>query len=325
MRYKKIKFIDKKVSVISLGGNIFGYLTDYAQTHKLLTHAKEYGVNTIDTADVYSNGLSESYIGDALYKNRQDWVIATKCGLQSHQAPGGLGRKNSILSKLDSSLRRLRTDYIDIYQMHHFDSETPLEETFSTLSDCVKAGKIRAIGVSNYSLDQLQRSILCINENNFEPIVSAQCHFNLFKFEAMRNFFPTCHAHSISVLPYGVLARGILGAKYSSNKLIPVGSRAEISDSIRGDLSDEVLFAVSNLKFYSESLNLSLATLATAWVLANSHVTSAILGIRDIEQLADAVASVTLDLDKNIYSKLLKESVNLKSEFKGHLGGTIYF
>ena len=308
MLYRKIKYIGTDVSVITLGGNIFGYLANQEKTKQIINKAGDSGINFLDTSDTYSKGISENYIGSALKGSRQKWIIASKCGLNSHESPSGLGTKNSIIQKLDSSLQRLKTDYIDLYQMHHFDPDTPLEETYSTLTDCVKLGKIRTIGVSNYSTDQIIETSDCIKKNNFSPIASAQYNYNILNRNSLDNFFPTCKAHKISVLAYGVLARGILGGGYEKNVPLRDNSRAKISKSINSDLSSEILEITSNLKFKSKELGISLPKLSISWALSNSNVTSAIIGMHNMNHLEDAVAAVKIKISDNNFNNLIEIS-----------------
>jgi|TARA_B110000971_G_scaffold198002_1_gene214285 aryl-alcohol dehydrogenase-like predicted oxidoreductase len=308
MLYKKLNHLNTNISKICLGGNIFGYLADQTQTIKLINQAGDNGINFIDTADTYSEGISETYIGNALKKNRHKWIIASKCGLNSHQATNGLGSKHSIIQKLDGSLKRLKTDYIDIYQMHGFDKNTPLEETYSTLSDCIKSGKIRSIGISNYSTEQIIETTECIKKNNFSPIVSAQCNFNLLNQNAIHNLFPTCNQHGISVLAYGVLARGILGGAYGKNLPIPDDSRAKISDSIESDLTPEILEIITKLKYQSKKIGISLPILSISWALSYSTLASAIIGIKNIKHLEGVVAAANKKIDTSIFTDLVKIS-----------------
>lgn len=214
MQYNRLGSTGISVSAIALGGNIFGHFADRKQTAALLGLAEAHGVNLVDTSDSYSDGLSERHIGEALRGRRQNWVIATKCGIRSDELPHGLGRRAQVRAKLEGSLRRLGTDYVDVYQMHHFDPETPLEETLGALDECVREGKARCVGVSNYSGEQLERAGAVGSSKGLAPLASVQCHYHLLRREAEARILPWCREHGVAVLAYGVLARGVLGGRY---------------------------------------------------------------------------------------------------------------
>ncbi len=325
MRYRYIPGTNVSVSTICIGGNIFGHFADVAETAELLCAAKDIGLNFIDTSDSYSGGLSEEYIGKAIKGNRNHWIVATKCGIGSTENPSGLGRRSNIIKKIDDSLKRLQIEHIDFYQMHHFDPDTPLDETVATLIDCVRLGKIRFLGVSNYSTKQLVDTIACAESYGEVPISSSQCHFNMFRHEASLEFLPLCYSNKVGVFAYGVLARGVLSGKYAPDSPNPFGSRAQSSSSIRSDLSKNVLEAVGGLKMYSDMLGVSTAGLAMSWVLANQIVTSAIVGLRNKSQLFNIAGAVDVSIPNEVM-----EAIELRMRPWGassiqHLGGTVSF
>lgn len=325
MIYSDLRPGDLRISRVSIGGNIFGYFANKELTADILSCAKEHGLNLIDTSDTYSKGVSEKYIGQAIEGGRSDWIIATKCGLESHQSPDGLGRSENIISKVNQSLGRLKTDYIDIYQMHNHDPITPAEETIDALERCVSAGKIRYYGVSNYSLSELtsfNAHAQILNSRNF---LSAQYPFNLLKKTAESALFPWCERNKLEIFVYGALARGILSEKYLGNDgcTFPKGSRALASESIRSDINLETIALLRMLEKFASELNMNLSQLAIKYILSKKLVATAIVGFRDIDQLKDLVSIVDGEMiqgeDLNHLEKI-SHSVDVEGM---HLGGVI--
>ncbi len=286
-----------KVSRLTLGGNIFGAFCDTKESIKIIDNAGNLGINAIDTANVYSNGDSETIIGTALQHKRNKWIIATKVGVPSREVPNGIGEKKYILKCIEGSLRRLQTDYIDLYQMHHYDPSTPIKETLFTLEQLKKQGKIRHYGVTNYNQSQL-KSILDQNLRQSIKLTSLQTHFNILKRDAETYLFPLCQKHNIGILTYGALARGVLSQKYNKNKDLPVRSRAKKSASVKNDLSPHVLKTIEKLDLYAKKFNKSVSDLALAWTLAHSQVSSVIIGVRNISQLKSNVEATDWHLSK---------------------------
>ncbi len=284
MTYRKLGS-QIKISRIGLGGNVFGYFTNQKETTQIIAEAAYLGINFIDTASVYSKGLSEILIGQAIKKDRPKWIIATKVGVQSHEKPDGKGTRDSILKSVEGSLKRLKTDYIDLYQMHHYDSKTPLEETISALEFLAQQGKIRAFGVTNYTSEQLLELIFTIKQLNFPHFISVQQHYNLFKRDLEKQIFPIAVKNNLGIIVYGALARGILSGKYKRINIMPARSRAEVSQSVRNDLTTDVIRATELLQEYARYNGWILPGLALAWTLLKSEVSSVLVGIRFIKQL----------------------------------------
>lgn len=325
MIYSNLKSGDLRISRVSIGGNIFGHFADEVLTANILDCAKENGINFIDTSDTYSCGLSEKYIGKAIRSNRSRWIVATKCGLESHQSSNGLGRRSLIYSKVNQSLKRLKTDYLDIYQMHNFDPITPIEETVEALERCVSEGKIRYYGVSNYSLIEIssfhdQAKIL-----NSRHFLSAQYPFNLLKGEAKNSIFPWCSSNEIAIFVYGALARGLLSGKYlrGNGYAITKNTRAFNSESVRSDINPATLPILRALEIYSGELNITLSQLAIKYILSKPSVATAIVGFRNIFQLKELVAVVDSPIFQDeILNKLENMCLSIDSE-ELHLGGIL--
>jgi aryl-alcohol dehydrogenase-like predicted oxidoreductase len=293
-----------EASRIALGGNIFGHFTDQQQTAAVINAAENEGINFIDTADVYSKGISETFIGGILSGRRHRWILASKAGLESHANPSGLGAEKIIRDKLEGSLRRLRTDYIDLYQMHHFDPATPLETTLQCLDALCREGKIRAYGVSNYSDTELQETYKTASRFALSPPFSIQSHYNLFVRSAEKGVFSVSKDKGTCVLLYGVLARGILSTKYKDPKNIPRDSRATTSESLRRDLTSEVLTFVQEMMDVAESVGLTLAQAALSWSLRLPQASAAIMGMRTPEQVVSLARGVDVKLSDEIVHKL---------------------
>lgn len=292
MRYRKLGNSDLNVSVLCLGGNIFGHFCNEEETKKIIDFAIEYGINFIDTANVYGDGLSETYIGKALKGRRNRFIIATKAGLRSDQKPENIFTKEYISKSIEESLQRLQTDYIDLYQIHHFDTTVPVEETIKVLNELIESGKVRYIGCSNYSLKQLQRSINLKFKHKF---ISSQIPYNLLD-QSTELEIAFCKENDIGVLAYQSLARGLLTGKYDNVDKFPDGSRALVSDSIRKQITPEKITLVNKLKAFANEQGHSVTALALSWILRNGEISSAIIGVRSIQQLKDCIAAIDWNL-----------------------------
>lgn len=297
---------DLFVSPIGIGGNIFGYICQEKDTRLLLDFAQEQKINFIDTADVYSQGESERLIGRSIKNQRDRWVIATKVGLASHASPKGLGRKKSIIERVHQSLNRLCTDYIDLYQIHHYDPLTELEETLEAFEILVKEGKIRYAGCSNYNLSQLSQSSDLSKKNHLNGFVSIQSHYNLFKRQIEKQTLPYCHSQKIGVLIYGALGRGVLTEKYlTSNSSPQYQNRASLSQNVSNDLTSFVLEKVQSLNDYAKSnFGTTVKELALAWLLHHSAISSLIIGMRTVSQLKQNIAATSIVLSEQHLSEI---------------------
>lgn len=268
--------------VITLGGNIFGALLNEVESLELINSALGYGIHAIDTADIYSEGLSEEIIGKAISGRRQKFFIATKAGIRSHEKPFGLARKGTIKRKAELSLRRLKTDFIDLYQIHHFDPTTPPAEMLEAFSELVSEGKIRYAGFSNFSRERLSQ-VLSAPSPLF---VSNQIKYNILKPEWLEDVTKISTACGVTFLTYGVLGRGILTGKYSEGN-VPPKSRAEFSSSVRADLTPEVLEKVNLVRNFGIEQGSNLLETVLQLTLGQKNITSMVIGIRTQEQLTD--------------------------------------
>ncbi len=306
MQYRRLGRTGLKVSTICLGTMQFGWSADKTTAFTILDQAAAEGINFIDTADVYSRwaegndgGVSEQIIGDWLQQSsarRQDVILATKVRGQMGDGPNdqGLSRQH-ILNAVHDSLNRLQTDYIDLYQMHWPDEETPLEETLQTLNDLVRAGKIRYIGCSNYPAWLLAKSLWISDINQFSRFDSLQPHYNLVhRAEFERELQPLCLDQGIGVIPYSPLAGGFLTGKYRRDTPLPQSVRA---GGVQSRYMNEMGFtAVDKLTDLAAAHQATIPQVAIAWVLANPAVTSAIIGANSLSQLADTLQGAAIQL-----------------------------
>lgn len=304
MEYRNLGLSGLRISPICLGTMMFGGPTDEALSSRIINKARETGVNFIDTADVYNEGRSEEFVGRAIAPNRTDWVLATKVANPTGSSPNskGLSRRH-IMEAAEASLRRLGTDWIDIYYLHKEDHATPLAETVGAMGDLVRQGKIRYFGVSNYRAWRVAEICrLCDELGTDRPIVS-QPYYNAMNRMPEVEVLPACGHYGLGVASYSPIARGILAGKYLPGQAPPEGSRATDptgSGFIKGFLRDEVLERVQRLKPLADEAGLSLAQLAVAWVLQNDNVATAIVGASRPEQVRDNVAAAGVKLEDDL-------------------------
>ena len=290
MEFRKLGRTGLKVSTICLGTMQFGWSADEATSHRIMSHAIELGCNFFDTADVYSRwaegndgGVSEQIIGNWLAQSgtrRDSIVLATKVRGQMGDGPNdqGLSRVH-IMTAVEDSLRRLQTDYIDLYQVHWPDEETPLDETLSALTDLVRAGKVRYIGCSNYPAWLLTKALWVSDVKNLVRFDSLQPHYSLVhRAEFERELQPLCLDQGIGVIPYSPLAGGFLTGKYKRGEAAPAGSRGENSPYVQKYMTDANYDKVEKLTAWAEERGHTMGELAHAWLLAQPSVSSVISG-----------------------------------------------
>lgn len=303
MRHVRLGRTGLKVTPICLGTMTFGRQADEATAHAIMDRALAGGVTFFDTADVYPQGVddvgrTEEVIGTWLPAHRQEIVLATKC--VGRMGPGandvGANRRH-ILSAVHESLRRLNTDYIDLYQMHSFDPTTPLEETLWALDDLVKQGLVRYIGCSNYAAWQLGKALAISDKQQIARFDSLQPRYNLVFREIERELLPLCADQGVGVIVYNPLAGGLLSGKHQRGAPTPE-TRFGLSEMYVQRYWNERNFdAVEQLAGIARDHGLDPVTFAAAWVLRNPDVTSAIVGASRPEQLEASLAAVEVTLD----------------------------
>ena len=293
---------------IMLGGNIFGYATSFNETKKLLNFCYSKNIRAIDTADVYSDGVSEKFIGKIIKSNRHNWYLATKCGVKSNHKTDYINSKKSLNKKIESSLKRLKTDYINLYQLHHFDIKTNIDETFGALEDLKKQGKILNYGISNFNTKQFKQV------SSYYKIFSHQINYNILNndiYERFKNII-----NRPIYIAYNVLNRGLLRNELILEKNFKT-FRSNKSKSVMNDTKTKILYKyLEKLYSFSKKNEISIQQLAYKYVLDNKNVKYLILGIRTIDQIKEFIS-----FKKKInWEKLTYSLKNIKKNDKEKFG-----
>jgi aryl-alcohol dehydrogenase-like predicted oxidoreductase len=280
MRTRELGRGGPEVSVVGLGTNNFGPRIDFDQAKSVVDAAIEHGITLFDTADIYGQGTSEDFIGRALEGRRDRVLIATKFGKEMDENPHeSRGSREYIRSAVEASLRRLRTDVIDVYQMHEPDPSTPIEETLGALHELVQDGKVRHIGCSNYSAEQIEEADRVARERGFTRFVSAQNHYSLVERGIEDDVLPACERLGIGQLPYFPLASGLLTGKYTRGVAATEGRLAG------RDVPDERWDRAEALQRYADERNVTLLDVAIGGLLAMPAISSVIAGATKPEQI----------------------------------------
>jgi aryl-alcohol dehydrogenase (NADP+) len=310
VQYTKLGNTGLDVSRICLGCMSFGesgsgthaWTLDEAASRPFIERALDAGINFFDTANVYSLGTSEEFVGRALrdMANRDDVVIATKVHgpMREGRNAAGLSRK-AIMTEVDHSLRRLGTDYIDLYQIHRFDHHTPIEETMEALHDVVKSGKVRYIGASSMWAWQFSKAQYTAELNGWTKFVSMQNHYNLLNREEEREMMPLCVDQGVGVIPWSPLARGRLTRDWDDTT-----ARSETDEFGKYLYSDDDRVIVEHVAEIAAERGVPRAQVALAWMLSKPFVTSPIVGVTKDHHLDDAVAAVDLELSADEIMRL---------------------
>ncbi len=286
MEYRTLGRSGVRVSVVGLGGNQFGNKVDAEGTARIVHRAMDLGVNFIDTADVYSRGKSEEVLGQALRGRWDRVVLATKFKSPMGDGPNDKGMSRyHLMNAVEASLRRLDTDHIDLYQIHSWDPETPLEEIMRGLDDLVRQGKVRYLGVSNFTAWQTCRANDLAERYGWTPIVSTQPHYHMLERDVERELTSYCQAFGVGILPYFPLAGGFLTGKYQEGQPPPPGTRGESSPYVQRYFKPENFARVRILSEWAAARGHTMAELAVAWLLARPMVASVIAGTTKVEQV----------------------------------------
>lgn len=302
MKYRQLGNSDLKISEISLGSWLtYSGGVERQQAEVCIHKAFEVGINFLDTANVYGRGAAESLLGEVLQGiDRSSYILATKVFFPMSDADRGLSAAQ-IHKQIDASLKRLRTDYVDLYQCHRYDSETPLQETMAALTEVVRQGKARYIGFSEWNPEQIKAAITL---PNVEKFVSSQPQYSMLWRKPETEVFPLCAAHGIGQIVWSPLAQGILTGKYQPGQPPPSDSRAANSkmNAFLGDdmRSDQVLSAVQQLKPIAADLGISMSQLALAWILRDDRVSAAIIGATRPEQVVENAKASGVVLDQQV-------------------------
>lgn len=318
MEYRSLGRSGLKVSTLVLGTMSFGGGgkfkdvgdTQVEEARRIVARALEAGVNLIDTADVYSDGRSEEIVGEVVKGRRDQLLLATKVRFPMGTGPNDAGlSRHHIVAGCEASLRRLGTDYLDLYQVHEWDGVTPLEETLDALDTLVHQGKVRYIGCSNYSAWHLMKALGISERLQLQRFVSQQIYYSLIGREAEYELVPAAIDQGLGILVWSPLAGGLLSGKYRKDQPAPPGAR-HTTDWSEPPISDwdRVWAVVEELVSVAQGRGVSAAQVALAWLLGRPAVSSVVIGARNEEQLADNLASAELALSSEELSRLDKVS-----------------
>jgi len=304
MKYRKLGASDLEVSDISLGSWLtFGVGVEAEKARSCLEEAFAQGINFIDTANVYGRGAAETFLGDALQgRPRDSYVLATKVYFPMSDTDRGLSGAQ-IEKQLDDSLRRLKTDYVDLYQCHRYDWDTPLEETMEALTRAVDSGKARYIGFSEWPAERIKAALDLTGVARF---VSSQPQYSLLWREPEEEVIPLCAANGISQIVWSPLGQGVLSGKYDPSRPPPKDSRAasaEMGGFIDRLMQPQVLHAVQRLKPIAEEAGLTMPQFALAWVLREPNVASAIIGASRPDQVRENAAASGVIVDTQLFQR----------------------
>src|SRR5215208_1842174 len=302
MKYRKLGDSDLEVSEISLGSWLtYGTGVEAEKARACLDEAFAQGINFIDTANVYGRGAAESFLGEALQdRPRDSYILATKLYFPMSATDRGLSREQ-VAKQLDASLQRLRTDYVDLYQCHRYDWDTPLEETMEALTRAVESGKTRYIGFSEWPAERIRAAL---ELNGVAKFVSSQPQYSLLWREPEEEVIPLCAANGISQIVWSPLGQGVLSGKYDPDAPPPRDSRAasaEMGGFIGRLIQPDVLRAVQQLKPIAEEAGLTMTQFALAWVLREPNVASAIIGASRPEQVRENATASGLVIDTQLF------------------------
>jgi aryl-alcohol dehydrogenase-like predicted oxidoreductase len=299
VRYRKLGASDLTVSEISLGSWLtYGVGVETEAARACVDRAFELGINFIDTANVYGRGAAEAFLGDALARrDRSSYVLATKLYFPMSDTDRGLSAAQ-VYKQIEGSLSRLRTDYVDLYQCHRYDLQTPLEETMGALTEVVRQGKARHVGCSEWTAAQIQASLEVPGAERF---LSNQPQYSILQRRIEQDVIPLCADNGISQIAFSPLAQGVLTGKYRRGERAPEDSRAaseRMGWAMNRFLRDDILAAVDRLRPIAEGLGITMAQLALAWVLREPNVASAIIGASRPEQVEENAAASGVVLDE---------------------------
>lgn len=303
MKYRKLGGSGLEVSEIGLGTNNFGPRLDFESSDRVISQCIDSGINLIDTSNSYGATVSEEYIGRSLTGRRDSVVLATKVSSRMSEGPNQAGNSRiHIMDQIEGSLSRLQTDYIDLYQIHWWDDDTPIEETLRVLDDLVRDGKIRYFGCSNFSSWQVCEAVWTSRSVGISSFVSVQPHYSMMERSIESELLPFCQKYNVGVLPYYPLANGFLTGKYRRGEDIPEGTRLGVND--RGMFTEENFDLIEKLDSFSSKRGKTVLDLAFAWLLARGEISSVIAGATSAEQVVSNAATAEFTLTNEEYDEV---------------------
>lgn len=314
MQYRRLGGSGLQVSLLGLGTNAFGKRSDERASTRIIHAALDSGITFIDTANIYAGTESERIIGQALKGRRREAVLATKAGLPRSDGPNSRGSSRFHLQQeLEDSLKRLQTDYVDLYQIHTFDPHTPLEETLRTLDDMVRSGKVRYIGASNYAAWELMKALGISERLGLNRFVSIQTSYSLADRTPEREIVPLAIDQGVGIIPYFPLAGGILTGKYRSEGSVPQGSRADTDPNFKRYFLEENLTLGREVSDLADELGCTPGVLSLSWLMHRQTVSTVIVGATNESQLQENMASLSLSPSRETLDKLDRISDRFRS------------
>jgi len=291
MEYRQLGNSGVRVSAIGLGTNRFGSdALPQEKVNSIIDAAVDLGINFVDTSNSYTEGRSEETLGKALKGRWDRFVLATKFYFPVGDGPNDRGTSRyHIMNAIEVSLRRLQSDHIDLYYVHRWDENTPIEETLRTLDDLIRAGKVRYVGASAFASWQLAHANLLAEVRGWTPFVALQSHYHMLERDVEREVLPYCRAHNVGFVPYFPLAGGFLTGKYKRGEPPPPGSRGETSSYVQQYMTDANYDKLERLTSWAESRGREMNELAQAWLLAQPQVCSVISGATKLEHVLSNV------------------------------------
>jgi aryl-alcohol dehydrogenase-like predicted oxidoreductase len=291
MEYRQLGNSGVRVSAIGLGTNRFGSdALSQKEVNSIIDAAVDLGINFVDTSNSYTEGRSEETLGKALKGRWDKFVLATKFYFPVGDGPNDRGASRyHIMNAVEASLRRLQSDHIDLYYVHRWDENTPIEETLRTLDDLIRVGKVRYVGGSAFASWQLAHANLLAEVRGWTPFVALQSHYHMLERDVEREVLPYCRAHNVGFVPYFPLAGGFLTGKYKRGEPPPPGSRGETSSYVQQYMTDANYDKLEQLTSWAEARDRGMNELAQAWLLAQSQVCSVISGATKLEHVLSNV------------------------------------
>jgi aryl-alcohol dehydrogenase-like predicted oxidoreductase len=333
MEYRSLGRTGVKVSSLCLGCMMFGGKTNPADSAAIIDRALDAGVNFLDTANVYSIGRSEEATGEALKRNgkRSQVVLATKVHGKMGPGPNDMNNtRRHIIEQCEASLRRLQTDWIDLYQIHRPQSDMPIDETLRAMDDLVRSGKVRYIGTSTFAAWQLVESLWASKEYGLNRFVCEQPPYNLLDRRIERELLPMAQSYGIATIPWSPLAGGLLTGKYSRDSQPPEDSRYANIDAnpmYRRRMNDAIWDVIEGLEVIAKEKGVSLSQLSLAWVMQQPGVTSPIIGPRTMEQVEDNLKAVDVtitDEDRKAIDRVIRPGTHVSPYYEADWGVSQY-
>ncbi len=329
MEYRSLGRTGVKVSSLCLGCMMFGGKTTPADSAAIIDRALDAGINFLDTANVYSTGRSEEATGEALKRNgkRNEVVLATKVHGKMGPGPNDMNNtRRHIIEQCEASLRRLQTDWIDLYQIHRPQSDMPIDETLRAMDDLVRSGKVRYIGTSTFAAWQMIESLWVSKEYGLNRFVCEQPPYNLLDRRIERELLPMAQSYGIATIPWSPLAGGLLTGKYSRDSQPPEDSRyanADANPMYRRRMNDAIWDVIEGLDVIAKEKGTSLSQLSLAWVMHQPGVTSPIIGPRTMEQLEDNLKAVDVtitDEDRKAIDRIIRPGTHVSPYYEADWG-----